>query len=315
MPKYLIERTVPGAGQMDAAALAAIANKSNEVLRDLGPDVQWLHSYVSDDKITCVYLADQRGHPPRARPLWRLPRRLHPRGTGHHRPCDGGAGPSRWPALTKGEQRHEATYPPNRNRRYFSRFGGRPRGGCPCGIRGARARSGRRARIGQCFSRHDYGYGQLGSGPRRTGGCLDRRCHHSRNPSADSPRVDLAVCVELTLTNMQPQKASAPPTRRLRDKPAKAGFSSAVERSRTRRHENRGASTGIDKVRDRESGCLHGWYNRGAVWSRQHGFRIVVRTTQHRRYANLAKRGHAWSDEVRGSAGMHALMWSLRRGQ
>jgi len=57
MPKYVIERTVPGAGQMDATALAAIATKSNEVLRDLGPDVQWVHSYVSDDKITCVYVA------------------------------------------------------------------------------------------------------------------------------------------------------------------------------------------------------------------------------------------------------------------
>jgi hypothetical protein len=57
MPKYVIERTVPGAGQMDAAALAAIAGKSNEVLRDLGPDVQWIQSYVSDDKIICVYLA------------------------------------------------------------------------------------------------------------------------------------------------------------------------------------------------------------------------------------------------------------------
>jgi hypothetical protein len=57
MNKYLIERTVPGAGQMDAAALAAIASKSNGVLRDLGPDVQWVHSYVSEDKITCVYLA------------------------------------------------------------------------------------------------------------------------------------------------------------------------------------------------------------------------------------------------------------------
>lgn len=57
MPKYLIERTVPGAGQMDAAALAAIAAQSNVVLRDLGPDIQWVHSYVSDDKITCVYVA------------------------------------------------------------------------------------------------------------------------------------------------------------------------------------------------------------------------------------------------------------------
>ena len=57
MPKFLIERTVPGAGQMDTAALAAIAAKSNEVLRDLGPDVQWVHSYVTDDRITCVYIA------------------------------------------------------------------------------------------------------------------------------------------------------------------------------------------------------------------------------------------------------------------
>ncbi len=57
MPKYVIERTVPGAGQMDRQALAAIAAKSNAVLRDLGPDVQWVHSYVSDDKITCLYVA------------------------------------------------------------------------------------------------------------------------------------------------------------------------------------------------------------------------------------------------------------------
>jgi hypothetical protein len=54
---YVIERTVPGAGQMDAAALAAITAQSNAVLRDLGPEIQWVHSYVSDDKITCVYRA------------------------------------------------------------------------------------------------------------------------------------------------------------------------------------------------------------------------------------------------------------------
>ena len=47
MHKYLIERTVAGAGQMDATALAAIASESNKVLRDLGPDVQWVHSYVT----------------------------------------------------------------------------------------------------------------------------------------------------------------------------------------------------------------------------------------------------------------------------
>ena len=64
MPKYVIERTVPGAGQMDAAALAQIAGKSNEVLSTLAPDIQWLHSYVSDDRITCVYIAaNEEMHP------------------------------------------------------------------------------------------------------------------------------------------------------------------------------------------------------------------------------------------------------------
>ena len=58
MPKYLIERTVPGVGQMEANELAAIADKSNGVLRDLGPDIQWVHSYVTGDKIYCVYLAE-----------------------------------------------------------------------------------------------------------------------------------------------------------------------------------------------------------------------------------------------------------------
>lgn len=58
MRKYLIERTVPGAGQLDSAALAAITEQSNKVIRDLGPDIQWVHSYVSDDRITCVYLAN-----------------------------------------------------------------------------------------------------------------------------------------------------------------------------------------------------------------------------------------------------------------
>jgi hypothetical protein len=57
MHKYLIERTVAGAGQMDADDLAAIASESNKVLRDLGPDIQWMHSYVTDDKIICVYVA------------------------------------------------------------------------------------------------------------------------------------------------------------------------------------------------------------------------------------------------------------------
>lgn len=57
MPKYVIERTVPGAGQMNAEQLAGIAAQSNEVLRRLGPDVQWVQSHVVDDKIFCIYNA------------------------------------------------------------------------------------------------------------------------------------------------------------------------------------------------------------------------------------------------------------------
>ena len=57
MPKYVIERTEPGAGQMDDTALQAIAAQSNTVLQEMGPTIQWVQSYVSDDKITCVYYA------------------------------------------------------------------------------------------------------------------------------------------------------------------------------------------------------------------------------------------------------------------
>ena len=57
MPKYVIERTVPGAGQMDDTALQAIAAQSNGVLQEMGPTIQWVQSYVSDDRITCVYYA------------------------------------------------------------------------------------------------------------------------------------------------------------------------------------------------------------------------------------------------------------------
>jgi hypothetical protein len=57
MTKYVIERTVPGAGKLSATELHEISKKSNSVLRELGPDVQWLHSYVTGDKIYCVYIA------------------------------------------------------------------------------------------------------------------------------------------------------------------------------------------------------------------------------------------------------------------
>ena len=57
MPKYVIERDLPGAGKLDANELQAISRKSCDVLQKLGPEIQWLHSYVTDDKIYCVYTA------------------------------------------------------------------------------------------------------------------------------------------------------------------------------------------------------------------------------------------------------------------
>jgi hypothetical protein len=57
MPKYVIERDLPGAGQLSADQLTGIAQKSCAVLTDLGPSIQWIHSYVTDDKIYCVYIA------------------------------------------------------------------------------------------------------------------------------------------------------------------------------------------------------------------------------------------------------------------
>ena len=56
MPKFVIEREIPGAGKLSPVQLQAIAEKSCGVLRQM-PQVQWLHSYVTDDKIYCVYIA------------------------------------------------------------------------------------------------------------------------------------------------------------------------------------------------------------------------------------------------------------------
>lgn len=58
MPKYVIEREVPGAGEATDADLRRAASESNSVLRDLGPGIQWLESFVTDDRIYCVYIAD-----------------------------------------------------------------------------------------------------------------------------------------------------------------------------------------------------------------------------------------------------------------
>jgi Protein of unknown function (DUF4242) len=57
MPKYVIERELPGAGQLSAETLQAISQKSCSVLKGLGPQIQWVQSYVTDDKIYCIYIA------------------------------------------------------------------------------------------------------------------------------------------------------------------------------------------------------------------------------------------------------------------
>ena len=57
MPKYLIEREIPGAGQMSASDLQAISRRSCEVIRNLGPDLHWIESFVTEDKVYCIYIA------------------------------------------------------------------------------------------------------------------------------------------------------------------------------------------------------------------------------------------------------------------
>ena len=58
MPKYVIERELPGAGKLSASELTGVAQTSCNVLREMGPTIQWVHSYVTGDKIYCVYYAE-----------------------------------------------------------------------------------------------------------------------------------------------------------------------------------------------------------------------------------------------------------------
>ena len=60
MPKYVIERDLPGAGDLTADELHSISQKSNKVITELGPEIRWLTSYVTDDKIYCVYVAPDK---------------------------------------------------------------------------------------------------------------------------------------------------------------------------------------------------------------------------------------------------------------
>lgn len=57
MPKYVIEREIPGAGNLSPEELHGISQKSCDVLREMGPKIQWQHSYVTGDKVYCVYIA------------------------------------------------------------------------------------------------------------------------------------------------------------------------------------------------------------------------------------------------------------------
>ncbi len=57
MPKFVIERELPGAGKLSEQELHDISVQSNKVISDLGPDIHWLNSYVTEDKLYCVYIA------------------------------------------------------------------------------------------------------------------------------------------------------------------------------------------------------------------------------------------------------------------
>jgi len=57
MPKFVVERDIPGAGELSPQQLQAISQKSCGVLREMGPRIQWVQSYVTDDRIYCVYIA------------------------------------------------------------------------------------------------------------------------------------------------------------------------------------------------------------------------------------------------------------------
>ncbi len=57
MPKYIIERDIPGAGELSADQLQEISQKSCSILHSMGPHIQWVESYVTDDKVYCTYIA------------------------------------------------------------------------------------------------------------------------------------------------------------------------------------------------------------------------------------------------------------------
>ena len=61
MPQYVIEREVPGAGALSETEIRDLSLRSLQTLKEMGPQIQWLHSYVTEDKVYCVYLAPDEG--------------------------------------------------------------------------------------------------------------------------------------------------------------------------------------------------------------------------------------------------------------
>jgi hypothetical protein len=57
VPQFVIEREIPGAGKMSESEIRQVSLRSLQVLKEMGPQIQWLHSYVTEDKVYCVYLA------------------------------------------------------------------------------------------------------------------------------------------------------------------------------------------------------------------------------------------------------------------
>ena len=89
MPKFIIERDIPGAGKMTQDDLQAVSQRSCAVLRALGPQTQWVESYVTDDKVYCVYIAENAAAIRRTCGARRLSGQPDQRNQGDHRPCDG----------------------------------------------------------------------------------------------------------------------------------------------------------------------------------------------------------------------------------
>ena len=85
MPQYVIEREIPGAGNLTDAELQAVARKSVGVLKDMGPEIKWLHSYVTGDKVYCVYLAPDEETDSRTRAPRRFSGESHLGGAAHDR--------------------------------------------------------------------------------------------------------------------------------------------------------------------------------------------------------------------------------------